>query len=250
MPALSANLRTRSGTRPGARNHGATTTRCAPWRRNPSSASASERSGGWRTRLSPPPTRAGHQLWRDPARARVHRHVGCADRHHEHTETVVDGDTPNSVTRRRSTDTSRSSSPSTAACRTSCGRHRNSRSGAGCRLRAWYALANSNGVTTAGPSTASSTSSRLGGPCSRKPVAHRDPVAYAPAWSTTARALAADRGSLLPCAVSTRVVTTRATRIRSWPVPASGRCAGRRPPRAWPCRGRSRSTDSPRRQAD
>jgi len=44
IPASSANRRTRSGSRPGARNHGAMTTRRAPRRRNPLAASASDGS--------------------------------------------------------------------------------------------------------------------------------------------------------------------------------------------------------------
>ena len=67
-------------------------------------------------------------------------------------------------------------------------------------------------------------------------------------------AIAAERGSALPCAVRTRrdrsAFTRRAARIPSWPVRPSGRCAGRRPRPAWRCTVRSRSTDSPRRQAD
>ena len=76
--------------------------------------------------------------------------------------------------------------------------------------------------------------------------------------SATACVVAAARGSALPCAsapawaerTSGDGITRRATRIPSWTGPANDRCADRRPRPAWPCRARSRSTDSPRGQGD
>ena len=79
------------------------------------------------------------------------------------------------------------------------------------------------------PGNSVSTSMRFGAFCSQNATRTSRPGRMRLSRAATARALAADRGSLLPCAVSTSVLIRRATRIRSWPAPASARCAGRRP---------------------
>ena len=121
---------------------------------------------------------------------------------------------------------------------------------AGMSTRAWYASASSSGTTTASPGvTAASTSRRFGEFCSQNATRASRPGRNRRMQSTTDRAVAADRGSALPCAVRTSVMR-RAARIPSCSGPPSGRCAGRRPRRAWRCRVRIRSTDSLRRQGD
>ena len=203
MPAPLANARTRSGSKPGARNHGAMTTRRAPWRRNLPSASVSDRSSWVANAVVAP----AHEVPANSfgATLRVRAFAVRSDVPIATTRTPRPSsrrDTPNSVTRRRITDTNRSSSPSTGACHI-CWAVKQSAIWRGMSTRAWYAFANSNGVTTAGPSTDVSTSARLGELCSRNARRTSRAVRRRVSPPATIRAFAADRGSALPCAVST-----------------------------------------------
>ncbi|COV79384.1 Uncharacterised protein [Mycobacterium tuberculosis] len=119
MPASRAYPRTRSDSIPGASSHGAMTIRRAPWRRNRSVASASEASG----RVMKAVVTAAHWVPSASLDATVEVRAlaaGCDEPIASTTTPSVwsNGETPSSVRRSCSADTSRMSSPSTLAWRT------------------------------------------------------------------------------------------------------------------------------------